>query len=173
MYTLDFNTIKLMMQSYQQTGLLTAEVASGVAGLRGPCRIEIALNAGSIVMCTLIGSDGAWLTGKEAEQALTHLGRLRWTFTMQPEVVALPKPAIPVVETNFIIPWRIASVSSEQLRTWPRTHRLIFAVADGTKNVAKIAEVLSISPDFVKKALSDLQLIGVIAFGRQDGNDRS
>ena len=173
MYTLDFNTIRLMMQAYQQTGLLTAEVVSGVMGLRGPCRIEIVLQAGSIVMCTLIGSDGGWLTGKEAEQALTHLGRLRWTFTMQPEAIALPKPVTPAVETNFIVSWRIASVSSEQMRTWPRTHRLIFALADGTKNVAKIAEILSISPDIVKKALSDLQLIGVIAFGRQDGNDRA
>jgi Mn-dependent DtxR family transcriptional regulator len=59
------------------------------------------------------------------------------------------------------------------MRDFSRLHRVVFALADGTKNVAKIAEILSISPDIVEKTLGDLQSMGVIAFGRQDGKDRA
>jgi len=163
------------MLAYQQTGLLTAEVLSGVMGLRGPCRIELVLKGGRIVLCTLIGTDGGWLTGKDAEQALIQLGRLRWTFTAQSEAeLTSPDPQIPVSVTNpkFFIPQRLVQVEQGQMRNWPRTHRLVFALVDGTKNVTKIAEILSISSDIVEKTLSDLQSIGVIAFGRQGGKDR-
>lgn len=53
-----------------------------------------------------------------------------------------------------------------------RLHRAVFALADGTKSAAKIAEMLSTSPDLVDKALSDLRSIGVIIFERKGDRDR-
>jgi hypothetical protein len=167
MYTLDFNTIRQMMLAYHQTGLLTAEVPSGVMGLRGPCRIEVVLSEGRVTLCTLISVEGEWLKGKEAEQVVMTLGRLNWTFTAQAETkvesftsqVAVTKP-LPVV------PYRLLMVRQEQMRDWPRLHRSVFALVDGTKDATKIAGMLSVSPNVVEKALNDLQSIGVIAFGR-------
>jgi hypothetical protein len=176
MYTLNFETIKQMMQAYQQTGSLYAEMPSGVGRLREPCRIEIDVVSGQITSCAVIGSSGRYLTGKEAMRELARLGRLNWTFTPREEqsVETLPTPSTPLkaVEERNLLPRRIVYVDPVQMRNWPRVHRAVFALADGTKNVVKIAEVLSVPPDIVEKALKELQSIGVIAFGRQGGKDR-
>jgi hypothetical protein len=174
-YTLDFETMKQVMQEHQKTGFLLAETPSGVRKLRGPCRIEIMLKAGGVVSCTLVGSKGGQLTGKDAVQALAHLGRLRWTFTPEPEAISLPMPARPafVAEEKFLFPQHSVWPEQKQMRSWPRMHRAVFALADGTKNVAKIAEILSTSSDVVDGALRDLQSIGAITMGPQYGQDRS
>jgi hypothetical protein len=168
MYTLDFETIKQVMQEHQKSGFLHAEVPSGVASLREPCRIEISIQAGAIASCTIIGSSGKRLTGKNATDALSRLGRLYWTFTPQQEVVAPPRretSPIPVPTADSLFPRRIAYLDQHQMRNWSRLHRAIFALADGTKSAAKIAEMLSTSPDLVSRALRELQTIGVIAMG--------
>jgi hypothetical protein len=174
MYTLDFETIKQVMQEHQKTGLLYADAPSGAASLREPCRIEINITAGAIASCSIVGNSGQRVTGKEAMQALPRLGRLRWTFVPQQQVVV--QPASPViagpVETPFF-PWRTAQVEQWQTRNWPRLHRTVFALVDGTKSVAKIAEILSTSPELVEKALHDLQSIGVITMGPQNGRNRT
>jgi hypothetical protein len=103
------------------------------------------------------------LTGKEAEQALVRLGQLRWTFTQQ-EVIALPAAPVLVPTVDSFYPRRTGRVLEQgQMRSWPGLHRLVFALADGTKSVMKIAEALSTPPDLVDRALRDLQSIGVIA----------
>lgn len=173
MYILDFETIKQVMQEHQKTGILSAETPSGVRNLRGPCRVEIILKAGGIVSCTLVGGNGGRLTGKDAVQPLVHLGRLRWMFTPESEVI--PPPARPTfaAEGNFLFPQHMVWLEQEQVRSWPRMHRAVFALADGTKNVVKIAEMLSTSRDVVDGVLRDLQSIGVITMGPQQGKDRS
>ncbi len=173
MYILDFETIRQVMQEHQKTGCLYAEVPSGVVSLREPCRIEINIMAGTIASCSIVGNSGGHLTGKEAAQELSRLGRLRWTFTPQQEVVAQPAPpaAVPVEDSFF--PLRAAHLEQQEMRSWPRMHRRVFVLADGTKSVTKIAVILSTSPDLVNKALRDLQSIGVIAMGPQNGRDHS
>jgi hypothetical protein len=168
MYILDFETIKQMMQSYRQTGFLSADVPSGVGSLREPCRIEINIMSGIIASCAIVGRSGRRLTGKEATRELSRLGRLSWTFTPQQEVVTLPE--LPSEEIS--LPCRALLLEQKQMRNFSRFHRAVFALADGTKSSVKIAEMLSTSQDLVDKALSDLQSIGVIAFRRQDGKDR-
>lgn len=169
------------MQAYQQTGLLSAEVLSGVGRLREPCRIEINVISGIITSCAVVGSSGRYLTGKEATQELSRLGRLNWTFTPQKEENVTPRreeratpqptPRNLVPETEYLLPQRIAYLEQSQIRNLPRLHRAVFVLADGTKNTAKIAEILSVSPHIVEKALSDLRAMGVIALGKQDGKD--
>lgn len=180
------------MQAYQQTGLLSAEVPSGVGRLREPCRIEVNVASGLISLCAIVGSSGRSLMGKEAIQELSRLGRLNWTFTPREEesvtplkgeivtpqpkgevVTPQPTPRSLVPEEGYLLPRRIVYLEQSQMRNFPRLHRGVFALADGTKNTAKIAEILSVSPDIVEKALSDLRVMGVIAFERQDGKGRA
>ena len=177
MYTLDFETIKQVMREHQKTGFLYADAPSGVNSLREPCRIEIKIMAGSVVSSTIVGSSGRRLTGKDADKELSRLGRIRWTFTPQQEVVT-PQPAPPVItpavptDISFL-PRRSVQLEQWQMRSWPRMHRAVFALADGTKSVMKIAEILSAPPDQVVKTLRDLQSIGVVTMGPHNGRHNS
>jgi hypothetical protein len=169
MYILDFDTISQVMQEHKKSGFLYAEAPAGVVSLREPCRIEINIVAGVIVSCIIVGNSGRRFTGKECAQELSRLGQLRWTFTPQQEVVvqSAPPVALPVEDSFF--PLRTVHLEQLEIRSWPRMHRAVFALADGTKSVTKISAILSTSPDLVNKALRDLQSIGVIARGPQNG----
>ncbi len=171
MYTLDFETIRQVMQAHQKTGSLHAQVPAGIASLREPCHIEINIVAGAIVSCAIIGSSGRGFTGEKAIQELFRLGQLSWTFTSRQEVTAqLVPPALTAREPFFSR--RIARLESWHMSRLSRLHRMVFALADGTKSGAKIAEILSTSPDLVDKALNDLQSMGVITTRQQDDRNR-
>jgi biotin operon repressor len=177
MYTLDFETIQQVMQEHQKTGFLFADLPSGVVGLRDSCRVEIKIMAGAVVSCAIIGQSGRRLTGKEAAQGLSRLDRLRWTFTPQQETPTQPTPAVLPPREVPVFPRRyVVYLDQQQMRTWSRMHRAVFSLADGTKSVAKIAEMLSTSPDIVDKVLRELQSIGVIILepqSRKNHMDRS
>jgi hypothetical protein len=164
-YTLDFDTIQQVMRAHRKTGILYAEIASGVMKLREPCRIEIKIITGDIATCTIVGSSGRYLTGAEATQELARLGRIRWTFTPQQPAATLVAPVMPSERDTSPYPRRTAYLDQEQMRNWPRLHRSVFALADGTKSIIKIAEVLVVPPEIVNKVLQDLQSIGVITMG--------
>lgn len=172
MYVLDFETIRQMIQAYQQTGELSADVSSGVAGLRGPCHIAINVVAGMITSCTIVGKSGQSITGKQAEQGLLRLGQLRWTFTPQPEPVVQPLPPAQVYTSLSFFPRRSFQGNQEQIRHLSRLHRAIFSLADGTRNVEKIAAILSVSPDQIEHALRELQAMGIIIIEPPDGKRR-
>lgn len=93
-YNLDFETIRQMMQAYQQTGFLSAEVPSGVMSLREPCRIEVDIMSGLITSCTVVGISGQRLAGKKTIQEISRLGRLNWTFTPRSEDVTQPQQSV-------------------------------------------------------------------------------
>lgn len=171
MYTLDFETIRQVMQAHQKTGSLSATTPPGVTSLRETCHVEITIMAGDIVSCTIVGTSGRRLTGERAIQELFRLGQLSWTFTPQQE--SSTQPALPAVAPGEIpiFPQRIVHLERWQMSSLPRLHRTVFALADGTKSATKIAEILSTSPDLVDKALNDMQSMGIIAIGRQDGRN--
>jgi hypothetical protein len=167
-YTLDFDTIQQVMRAHRKTGILYAEVASGVMKLRESCRIEIKIITGDIAACTIVGNSGRYLTGTEATQELVRLGRIRWTFTPQQMGATSIAPIVPSERDFSPYPRRAASLDQEQMRNWPRLHRSVFALADGTKSIIKIAEVLVVPPEIVNKVLQDLQSIGVITMGSRN-----
>ncbi len=161
-YTLDFETIQQVMQEHQQTGLLYAELASGAMHLRESCRIEIKIMAGAVASCAIIGNSGRSLTGREATQELTRVGRIRWTFVPQQESTVQPMSPSLISREAVTVPRRYTYLSQAQMRTWPRMHRAVFALADGTKSIVKIAGILSVSPDLVSKTVRDLRSMGVL-----------
>ncbi len=162
--------------------------------MREPCRIEINIMAGTIVSCSIFGKSGRRLTGEKAVKEISRLGQLRWNFTSQGEAAPQPMspapwqpmspflppstspsppspmspvPPAPSIETS-LFPMRTTNLGQQQMRTWTRTHRAVFALADGTKNIEKIAAMLSISPATVYKAVLDLQSLGVLILGPQN-----
>jgi hypothetical protein len=170
MYTLDFETMKQVMQEHQMTGSLTAEVATGVVGMHEPCRIEISIKEGTIISTAIIGStSGRTLTGKDVIKALSRLGRLRWDFAARQARTTQPLPPVAFVPVEKVfVPQRIVILDQRQMQSWPRIHRVVFAMADGTKSTQKIAALLSTSQPIVDKVLSELQAIGVITITQHD-----
>jgi len=161
MYTLDFRTMLQVMQEHQKTGVLYADVPPGLAGIREFCRIEVKLETGTMVSCSIITEGGQRLSEKESLRKVSRMGSLLWTFV--PLIAAAEPVSQPVPLTGSIsVPQRVVRVEQWQMLSWPRLHRGIFALADGTRSVAKIAEMLSTPPEFVEQALSDLQGLGVI-----------
>ncbi len=171
MYTLDFETIRQVMQAHQKTGSLQAEMPSGVASLREPCHIEINIMAGTIISCTIIGNSGRYLIGEKAIQELFRLGQLNWTFTSEQKAAVQPTASSAFEPGEFFFSRRIARLEPWQMSNLSRLHRAVFALVDGTKNAAKIAGMLSTSPDLVNKALNDLQSLGIIIARRQDSKN--
>ena|SRR5579859_1002523 len=216
MYTLDFDTMKQVMQAHRKTGLLTADVPAGFMGIKEPGRIEIVFEAGTMIGCTIVGVSGWRITSKDAITQIARIGQLFWNFVPQakpeqgePLSAQTPSGPLPQVRIqrppisgmtpttqplsssqqglpmtpgpqnliparNFagdmlLIPRRAIASDQGQTRSWPRIHRQIFALADGTRNSGKIAEMLSIAPEQVAKALHELQAIGAITLGSQNG----
>jgi hypothetical protein len=224
MYTLDFDTMKMVMQEHQKTGLLTADLPAGSAGMQEPGRIEIKFEAGKMISCAIVGESGRRFTEKEAAKRISRLGSLFWTFVplaaaqpeqqnpgtdstngfppvstalqspnsrrstsanlLPPSTSPIPSfsqmsPTTPVPSEfspaynfaggNMLYPRRTIQLDQNQTRNWPRIHRQIFALADGTRNIAKIAEMLSAPIDQISRAMRDLQQIGAIVMGPQIG----
>ncbi|QBD82958.1 hypothetical protein EPA93_46155 [Ktedonosporobacter rubrisoli] len=168
MYTLDFETMLQVMQEHQKTGLLYAELPAGTVGLQEACRIEIKLRVGTIVTCTIASKSGWRLPDKKMIKKISQLGPLLWTFVPEttavlPAAQSAPAP-IQQGEITFF-PRRTVQIEQVQMRSWPRLHRGIFVLADGTRSIVKLAEILSVPPFQVERALYDLQSIGVIAMG--------
>lgn len=171
MYTLDFETMKQVMQEHQMTGSLTAEVSTGVIGMHEPCRIEISIKEGVIISAAIIGNtSGRNLTGKDVMKALSRLGRLRWDFVAQQAKTTQPLPPIVQIQPveKVFVPQRTVMLDQRQMQSWPRIHRVVFAMADGTKSTQKIASLLSTAQPVVDKVLSELQAIGVITITQHD-----
>lgn len=162
MYNLDFETIKQVMLEHQKTGYLYADVPAGTTGLAEPCRIEARLQAGAVVSCCIVGRSGKRLTEKESIKKIDRMGRLKWTFVPQEENLAASSPSFFPPEEIPVFPRRVVFLEQWQMQSWPRLHRMIFALSDGTRSIEKIAEVLSVTPEQVNSALRDLQAINVI-----------
>ena len=80
MYTLDFDTMKQVMQTHRKTGLLTAKASTGFMRMQEPGRIEITFEAGMMTGCTVVGVSGWRIASKDTITQISRLGQLFWTF---------------------------------------------------------------------------------------------
>jgi hypothetical protein len=171
MYTLDFETIQQVMRAHQKTGYLYADVPAGTAGLSEPCRIEILLQTGVITSCSIVGRSGRRLPEKEALKKVARMGQLQWDFKPQEEIPGLSDAFFTPQEERAVFPRRIIYLDQAQIQSWPRLHRMVFALCDGTRSITKIAEMLSAVPEQVESALRDLQSIAAIVMGFRRKDD--
>lgn len=174
MYRLDFETVKQVMQEHRKTGLLYADISPEAVGLRGVCRIEIQLTAGTIISCSIVSDSGQCIADKEAIKRISRLGLLFWTFVPQNGATItgpLSEPPTPALKENFTFPRRVVQVEQWRMQSWSRLHRAIFALADGSRSATKIAGILTAPQDLVDSALRDLESIGVIVMGPYQQKD--
>lgn len=83
----------------------------------------------------------------------------------QEESAGLPDTFFAPQEEMAVFPQRIIYLDQAQIQSWPRLHRMVFALCDGTRSITKIAEMLSAAPEQVESALRDLQSIAAIVMG--------
>jgi len=191
MYTIDLATLLRLLQEFQRSGILTAELPSGVPGIKEPCHAWVELAEGKIISCHIKSRVGRnLLTGSQALSLLESLGTLDWSLEVVPRITqklpsvrvspvtqtlpAMRVPSIsqhlPAVQVSPIaisppIPRRIAQIEQGELNLWPRTHRRVFALVDGSRNVNEIATMLSLTTgvEGVMMVLRDLKAMGIIA----------
>jgi hypothetical protein len=162
-YTLDLKTMLQIMQKHKQTGHLHTDLPSGVPGLRGPCHVDIVLEVGTMVSCTIKSARGALLTGDKAYQELTRLGRLRWTLV--PSVPPAGRPGFAPQTLGRRMtprPRRTMVVEQWQMQSWQRLHTLVYGLVDGIRGASEIADVLMVPSETIEGILRDLQAMQVI-----------
>ncbi len=85
-YTIDLVTILQLLHEFQQSGILRAELSSGLAHLKQPCIIMIELLRGEMTACYVKDTRGqTLLAGQEAFQAASAAGKLLWVFDALPD----------------------------------------------------------------------------------------
>jgi hypothetical protein len=151
-----------ILRAHKLTGILHTEGRSNVLGSKSFYDVEVTLSDGDIVSCRVVDRKGrSQFAGADALQILSNMGILDWTLTTQSKEVLLTQPSSSPLE----IPYRTVAVEQHLLNRWPRLHRRVFALVDGTNTTQKIALVLSLPIEHIKEVLADLQAMNVIGIG--------
>ncbi|HET8840887.1 MAG TPA: hypothetical protein VFN35_05435, partial [Ktedonobacteraceae bacterium] len=86
MYTIDLTTILQLLREFRRTGILRAELSSGVRDLKQPCLAVIELLDGEVVTCHVKDTKGQTLfQDGEAYDAMASAGKQNWIFTILAE----------------------------------------------------------------------------------------
>ena len=169
-YLLDIETLLLFLSSRRQSGEVSTDLKRfpGIA-YKGPCHAYITLIEGKVISCIVQDQEGKILIdGESALQGLKGLGQLAWTWSTVSlkSVPAAPAQRNPP-DISSIIPRRIVPLEMIDRTTLPRRHWQILLLIDGSRTVARIASILSISPSSsdlqeVFRILQDLHQRGII-----------
>ena len=69
---------------------------------------------------------------------------------------------VPLVTNPFWTPQRLVSFQSQHFHRWTFRQRTVFALVDGKRSVAHIAQMLSTSQDVVMQTLHELHIMGMV-----------
>jgi hypothetical protein len=189
-YTVDLATILQLLREFRRSGILRTEIPAGLPRLKKPCFVFVELRRGEIVVCYVKDAKGqTLLSGQEAFRAVAAVGKLNWVFDEQIEqegprlpdpyrqsgerlptntgVLRTP-PAVPIPQwsANSVqrspIPRRLFELNPADMYAWPRRHRQVYVLIDGTRSVEQIASMLSQPPQLVETVLREIQSTGAI-----------
>jgi len=151
-FTLDLRTMLSLLGEAEQTGQLTADLPSGIPGLKKRCQVRILLQGGKVVLCEITGGGGYLLaSGDEAIRLLTQLRACVWKLeeSQVDEPPSLPTTSSqsPLFDERYVVPQRIASVNRQMLEQLSRRQRQVLNLVDGVRTVEKITFLLSASSD--------------------------
>ena len=174
MNTNDFGSLLWILDMSRQNGVVHVELPKAQRTEEGePWLARLYLVEGHVVECHVHSQvDGRkLLSDGEAMHWLARWGQrqLAWSlevFTPRqttPHPVLHPAPAGLLPPASQVKPpQRIVEAEQGVIRSWPRKHRQIFALVDGTRSVGQIAAMLKAPPAIVEEIVNDLQSLGVI-----------
>lgn len=171
MYTIDLTTMLQLLHEFGKSGTLQAHLPMGVSGFKDDCYAAISVTCGDLTACHIKSSAGRIvLPNEQALQYLYSVGRLHWVFSERQE-----DP--PSLSANFtqistlsdtipaLLPRRTAEAAQMDISLWPRNHKRVFVLIDGTRTLEKIAAMLALYPQGVAEIqtiLRDLQAAGLV-----------
>ncbi len=182
MYTLDLVTILRLLHEFRKSGILRAELATGVAQFKQPCVVIIELLAGEMLVCQVKEARGQnLLVGQDAYDTVAGLGKINWTFTILAEeelpsrrqTGKLGSGSLPAVtpqrgtDNLFLslrVPRRLVDLNNAGINPLPRRYRQVYILIDGIRNRDKIAAMLSQPAQLVEEVLREMETAGIIAF---------
>lgn len=86
MYTIDLAAILQLLREFRRSGILQAQVPTGLARMKKPCVVVIELQHGEVVSCHVKDTKGqTLLSGQEAFRAVDAAGTLTWIFDAHEE----------------------------------------------------------------------------------------
>lgn len=176
------------LQELRSTGLLESEVIGLVVSGRQistESRIELVLEKGFVEQCAIFHPRaGAIAQGRDAWLALQPIAnkRMAWQFSPQ-KASRLAQGAFPMIEAAspslpFPLEARKGSplpsplpgvATSPVLAGLPRGLRRVLVLVDGQRSTQQIADLLSLSPEQVHLALSQLHAYQLILYEETNG----
>lgn len=171
-YSLDLETLLIFLGNRKQSGKLSADLKRfpGIA-YKGPCRVEISLVGGKVVLCAVQDREGKVVVGGEsALRELQRMGQLDWAWVAANQTdTSAPLSQRKPPSVSSLIPRRLVSIEMIDRNRLPRKHWQVLLLVDGSRTVAHIATLLTGSPlspllQEVIDILNDLQKQGIIVF---------
>jgi hypothetical protein len=184
-YFLDLATLLQILSRQKQSGVLQAENIR-LPGIKQSAGARLILEQGNIRSCTLSLKMGTLsmpaetniAEGSKAMQMLYELETLEWRWTAASSLTtqkmqitrAKEKPPVPPVEFSplamreFSIPRRTAGFETTMLDTLPRNYRRILALVDGKRPVSKIAAMLAMPEEELRKTCNALRSLRLITW---------
>ena len=154
-YLLDIETLLLFLSNRRQSGEVSTDLKRfpGIA-YKGPCHAYITMKEGKVISSIVQDQEGRILVeGDRALQGLKGMGQLDWAWATVSlkSVPAAPDQRNPPDMSSLILR-RIIPLEMIDRNTLPRRYWQILLLVDGSRTVARIASILSVSP-----SASDLQ----------------
>ena len=173
MYTIDLATMLRLLREFRRSGILQAELPSGLPRLKQACQVVIELSQGEVASCFVKNAGGrTLLANQEALRSVSTLEKLNWVFRQSavtgqestpPQTVPFAQsPTLPPPPPRSPVPRRLRYVSMTDTERWPLLHRQIFVLVDGRRSVEQIAATLAQPIYTIEGVLRDLRSIGII-----------
>lgn len=176
MYKIDLPTLLRLFEEFQRSGTLTADIPRGVFGLKEPGFAMVELINGKIATCSIARKDGSYLaSGRTALQMLQQADNLKWQIPESlPELSKEAGSLLPITEAPpplntprrylppVTVPQRRIIPNQSILNSLTPKQRRVLSLADGTRNVSKIAGLLAISVEEAQWILGELEAMQLI-----------
>jgi hypothetical protein len=174
MFSVDYATLRQIIQQFMYTGVFRASVAA-TRLLPEEGNIELQAKEGSIIACRFVTRRGQIYPMDRWENELPRFGVLNWELTPSAEtgpqrtVPASRQPVRSSPDTLFAqqhapAPYHTISLSSSQIGNWPMLYRQVYVLIDGRRKISDIAHMLHRSQQEVTQVIEELRRRHLIAF---------
>jgi hypothetical protein len=174
MYSVDYSTLRQIIERFLYTGIFRARVVSSRSQPRDGY-IELQVREGIIQTCIFITTQGQVYKWDQWEIQLAQFGILNWELTSLQSLEPMPQapsstspahsqqsPAGEQKQSLAKIPCHATALSSSQLRQLPMLYRQVYSLIDGKRQCSDIAIMLHKSQQEIERIFSDLGQQGLI-----------